>query len=75
VGSLDARDQLPDRESQLMNLDFGPEDILAFEDVISPSGEMLGVRVTLSDGSERLCQTTDEIFEVLAMVKKPKSQP
>ncbi len=56
-------------------LNFDPEDILAFEDVLSPSGEMLGVRVTLSDGSEHLCQTIDEISEVLAMVRKLKSQP
>ena len=59
----------------MSKLNFGPQDILAFEDVLSPSGELLGIQVTLRDGSEHLCQKIDEIGEVLAMMRKLKSQP
>ena len=51
--------------------DFRLQDIFAYEDDRSPSGVLIAIRVTLTDGSHRICQGED-IKEFLALVEQLK---
>jgi len=49
-------------------LDFRLQDIFAYEDDYTQSGERVAIRVTLKDGSQRICQG-DDLTEFLALVE------
>ena len=55
-------------------LNFGTEDILAFEDVFGPSGEVQAVHVTLKDGSHHCYQELHEVCEILALLRDLKNR-
>ena len=52
-------------------LDFRLQDIFAYEDDRSPSGVLIAIRVTLTDGSHRICRGED-MKEFLALVEQLK---
>ena len=56
-------------------LNFGSEDILAFEEVhSSSSGELQEIHITLKDGSHSVYKEMVEICEVLDVLKELKNR-
>jgi hypothetical protein len=51
-------------------LGFGPDDILAFEEIHGSSGELQEIHVILNDGSRHLCKELLDMGEILAMLKE-----
>ena len=54
------------------SLNFGPEDILAFEEVYGSSGELHEIHITLKDGSHCVHKELRRMCEILAMLKELK---
>ena len=55
-------------------LNFGPDDILAFEEIYGSSGELHEIHVTLKDGSNFLFKELSEMCEILAVLKELKNR-
>ena len=57
-----------------LSLNFGPEDILAFEEVYGTSGELHEIHITLKNGSHQLYKELREICEILDVLKELKTR-
>ena len=56
------------------SIEFGPDDILAFEEIYVSSGELNEIHVTLKDGSHYLFKELLAMSEILAMLKELKNR-
>ena len=62
------------QEMESSSLNFGPDDILAFEEIYGSSGELHEIHVTLKDGSNFLFKELGGMCEILAVLKELKNR-